>query len=61
MKYDLTKCNNLNFKIKDGTTGYIKTNEAKSMFYIYFDKDKNSCFNASLQINVDASTLFFVT
>lgn len=24
MKYDFTKCNNLNFKIKDGTTGYIK-------------------------------------
>lgn len=61
MKYDLTKCNNLNFKIKDGTTGYIKTNEAKSMFYIYFDKDKNSCFNASLQINVDALTLVFGT
>lgn len=51
MKYELTKCNNLNFKIKDGTTGYIKTNEAKSMFYIYFDKDKNSCFDVSLQIN----------
>lgn len=61
MKYDLTKCNNLNFKIKDGTTGYIKTNEAKSMFYIYFDKDKNSCFDASLQINVDALTLVFGT
>ncbi len=61
MKYDLTKCNNLNFKIKDGTTGYIKTNEAKSMFYIYFDKDKNSCFDASLQINVDALTLVFET
>lgn len=61
MKYDLTKCNNLNFKIKDGTTGYIKTNEAKSMFYIYFDKDKNSCFNASLQINADALTLVFGT
>lgn len=61
MKYDLTKCNNLNFKIKDGSTGYIKINNAKSMFYIYFDKDKNSCFNASLQINVDALTLVFVT
>lgn len=61
MKYELTKCNNLNFKIKDGTTGYIKTNEAKSMFYIYFDKDKNSCFDVSLQINVDALTLVFGT
>lgn len=61
MKYELTKCNNLNFKIKDGTTGYIKTNEAKSMFYIYFDKDKNSCFDVSLQINVDALTIVFGT
>lgn len=61
MKYDLTKCNNLNFKIKDGTTGYIKTNNAKSMFYIYFDKDKNSCFDVSLQINVDALTIVFGT
>ena len=39
MKYDFTKCNNLNFKIKDGTTGYIKVVKNPFRFYLYFDTE----------------------
>lgn len=38
MKYDLEKCNNLNFRLKDGTLGFIKV--APSGFvYLYYDRE----------------------
>jgi hypothetical protein len=38
MKYDSKKCNNLNFKLKDGTLGFIKV--APSGFvYLYYDME----------------------
>ena len=52
MKYDFTKCNNLNFKIKDGT-GYIKVVKNPFRFYLYFDKDKNLGFDTELQLPTD--------
>ena len=61
MKYDFTKCNNLNFKIKDGTTGYIKVTKDLPQVYLYFDKDKNNCFNSSMQIYVDGCGNYFRT
>ena len=53
MKYDFTKCNNLNFKIKDGTTWYIKVVKNPFRFYLYFDKDKNLGFDTELQLPTD--------
>lgn len=61
MKYDFTKCNNLNFKIKDGTTGYIKVTKDLSQVYLYFDRDKNKCFDASMQIYIDGCSNYFRT
>ena len=61
MKYDFTKCNNLNFKIKDGTTGYIKVTKDLPQVYLYFDRDKNNCFNPSMQIYTDAYSYYFRT
>lgn len=38
MKYDFEKCNNLNFRLKDGTLGFIKV--APSGFvYLYYDRE----------------------
>lgn len=34
MKYDLEKCDNLNFRLKDGTTGFVKVSPAKDA-YLY--------------------------
>lgn len=34
MEYDLTRCNNLNFKLSDGTTGFIKVSP-KNDLYLY--------------------------
>lgn len=34
MTYDLEKCNNLNFRLNDGTTGFIKVSPAKDA-YLY--------------------------
>lgn len=34
MKYDLEKCDNLNFRLNDGTTGFIKVSPAKDA-YLY--------------------------
>ena len=59
MKYDFTKCNNLNFKIKDGTTGYIKVVKNPIRFYLYLDIDKDSYFNTDLQISTDNLNLVF--
>lgn len=61
MKYDFTKCNNLNFKIKDGTTGYIKVTKDLPQVYLYFDRDKNKCFDASTQIYIDGCSNYFRT
>lgn len=61
MKYDFTKCNNLNFKIKDGTTGYIKVTKDLPQVYLYFDRDKNKCFVASMQIYIDGCGNYFRT
>lgn len=59
MKYDFTKCNNLNFKIKDGTTGYIKVVKNPFRFYLYFDKDKNLGFDTELQLPTDTLGVVF--
>ena len=59
MKYDFTKCNNLNFKIKDGTTGYIKVVKNPIRFYLCFDIDKDSDFNTDLQMYTDNLNLIF--
>lgn len=59
MKYDFTKCNNLNFKIKDGTTGYIKVVKNPFRFYLYFDKDKNLGFDTELQLPTDTLGVAF--
>lgn len=59
MKYDFTKCNNLNFKIEDGTTGYIKVVKNPIRFYLYLDIDKDSDFNTDLQIYTDNLNLIF--
>lgn len=34
MKYDLEKCDNLNFRLNDGTTGFVKVSPAKDA-YLY--------------------------
>ena len=38
MKYDLTKCNNLNFKLNDGTTGFIKVSPSNDVYLYSSDK-----------------------
>lgn len=51
MKYDFTRCNNLQFKIKDGNdpiTGYLKVMKDGSV-YIYTDCADNEVYNAGLQ------------
>lgn len=36
MKYDVTKCNNLNFRLNDGTTGFMKvTPKGDCCFYLH--------------------------
>lgn len=37
MKYDLTRCNNLNFRLNDGTKGFIKVSPSKDA-YLYSDE-----------------------
>lgn len=37
MKYDLTRCNNLNFRLNDGTKGFIKVSPSKDV-YLYSDE-----------------------
>lgn len=59
MKYDFTKCNNLNFKAKDGTTGYIKVVKNPIRFYLYLDVYKDSNFNTVLQIPTNNLNLVF--
>lgn len=39
MKYDLEKCDNLNFRLKDGTTGFVKVSPIK-VLYLYSDKKR---------------------
>lgn len=38
MKYDLTRCNNLNFRLNDGTTGFIKVSPSYDV-YLYSSED----------------------
>lgn len=38
MKYDSKKCNNLNFKLKDGTLGFIKVSPS-GFVYLYYDRE----------------------
>lgn len=38
MKYDSKKCNNLNFKLKDGTLGFIKI-APSGFIYLYYDRE----------------------
>lgn len=38
MKYDLTKCNNLNFRFGDGTTGFIKVSPRNEVYLFSSDK-----------------------
>ena len=39
MKYDLTRCNNLNFRLNDGTTGFIKVSPSNDV-YLYSSEDR---------------------
>lgn len=38
MKYDFTRCNNLNFRLNDGTTGFIKVSPSYDV-YLYSSED----------------------
>lgn len=38
MKYDLTKCNNLNFRLNNGTTGFIKVGPSNDVYLYSSDK-----------------------
>lgn len=38
MKYDLKRCNNLNFKLNDGTTGFIKVSPSNDVYLYSSDK-----------------------
>lgn len=38
MKYDFTRCNNLNFRLNDGTTGFIKVSPSNDVYLYSSDK-----------------------
>ncbi len=38
MKYDFTRCNNLNFRLNDGTTGFIKVSPSNDVYLYSNDK-----------------------
>lgn len=54
MKYDFSKCNNLQFKAKDDEgevmTGYLKVAKEGEGCVVYVFTDENESFNGSLQI-----------
>lgn len=54
MKYDFTRCNNLQFKAKcdkeEVMTGYLKVAKEGEVCVVYVFTDENESFNGSLQI-----------
>lgn len=53
MKYDFSKCNNLQFKAKgdegEVMTGYLKVTDGGKV-YVYPDKDGYECYDGSIQL-----------
>ena len=53
MKYDFSRCNNLQFKAKgdegEVMTGYLKVTEGGKV-YVYPDKDGDECYDGSIQL-----------
>lgn len=47
MKYDLEKCDNLNFRLNDGTTGFVKVSPIKEL-YLYLNKKRGWDLNRSV-------------
>lgn len=61
MKYDLTKCNNLNFKVKEEgveKTGYLKISSEGKVDMFYSDGEK--IFDPAVQIEVTVSGIHFL-
>lgn len=61
MKYDFTRCNNLNFKVKDNggkvREGYLKVS-SNGYVYLYYSGE-NKIFNPYLQIEYNSYHLIF--
>lgn len=61
MKYDFTRCNNLNFKVKDNggkvREGYLKVS-SNGYVYLYYSGE-NKIFNHYLQIEYNSYNLVF--
>ena len=61
MKYDFTRCNNLNFKVKDNggkvREGYLKVS-SNGYVYLYYSGE-NKIFNPYLQVEYNSYHLIF--
>lgn len=55
MKYDLEKCNNLNFRLNDGTTGFIKVSPAKDAYLYASEKCRWDINGARPRFQLQAS------
>ena len=61
MKYDFTRCNNLNFKVKEEgveKTGYLKISSEGKVDMFYYDGEK--IFDPAVQIEVTVSAIHFL-
>ena len=61
MKYDFTRCNNLNFKVKEEgveKTGYLKISSEGKVDIFYFDGEK--IFDPGVQIDVPVRCIHFL-
>ena len=55
MKYDLEKCNNLNFRLNDGTTGFVKVSPAKDAYLYTSEKCRWNINGVRPRFNLRAS------
>ena len=55
MKYDLEKCDNLNFRLNDGTTGFIKVSPAKDAYLYASEKCRWDINGVKPRFNLQAS------
>lgn len=55
MKYDLEKCNNLNFRLNDGTTGFVKVSPAKDAYLYTSEKCRWDINGVRPRFNLRAS------
>ena len=55
MKYDLEKCDNLNFRLNDGTTGFIKVSPAKDAYLYTSEKCRWDINGVRPRFNLRAS------